>query len=64
VKLWNLATHQEVVTLRGHETWPVLAFSPDGNVLFTSSLDTPLRKWRAAPFTETDGSASAQRMTR
>jgi WD40 repeat protein len=64
MKLWNLATRQEVVTLPGHQTSPVLVFSRAGDVLITSSPDAPLRQWRAAPLTETEGPAIAQRATR
>jgi WD40 repeat protein len=61
VKLWNLATHQELITLHGHAGAAVMAFSPNGNVLTTSSRDTPFRQWRAVSLAETDAPPTAAR---
>ena len=56
VKLWSVATRQEVATLRGH-TRNIFAarFSPDGNLLVTSDYEGAVRLWPAPPFEEIGG---------
>jgi WD40 repeat protein len=46
VVVWNVATGQTEQTLRGHAS-PVtgVAFSPDGNMLYTSSLNDSVIAW-------------------
>jgi WD40 repeat protein len=39
IKLWNVATRQEVATLSSDTTWPLVDFSPDGRILTEGSLD-------------------------
>ena len=49
VELWDLATHRQLASLRGH-TGPVqaLAFSPGGKLLATGSFDTTVKLWDVA----------------
>jgi tetratricopeptide (TPR) repeat protein len=56
VKLWDVATGQERVTLRGHRGGLTgLAVASDGHTLVSSSRDGTVRIWRAA----TDAEARA-----
>jgi WD40 repeat protein len=62
IKLWSVATMQEVVTLptgQGGAVW-CLAFSPDGNTLASGRSDGTVRLWRAASFAETDAPESTR----
>ena len=54
ITLWNLASRQQVGTLRGHgEDVYEMAFLPDGTTLVSASFDQ-FRIWRAASAAETD----------
>ena len=54
ITIWDVASHQEVATLEGHEeSIRQLVFTPDGNHLVSASKDQ-LRVWRAASLVETD----------
>lgn len=46
IKVWNLESRQELVTIRGHSelVWS-LAFSPDSKSLFSASSDRTVRQW-------------------
>ena len=50
VKLWDVATGQLAITLKGH-TGAVMsmAFSPDGHRLVSVATDGVVRKWDARP---------------
>src|SRR5439155_20146064 len=53
VKLWDLMTGEEVLTLRGHSSGVrSVAFSRDGNRLASASGDRSVRVWNATPLEE------------
>jgi WD40 repeat protein len=56
VKLWSVATRQEVSTLPGHKHKISAAlFSPDGNLFVTADFGGAVRLWSALPFEAIDG---------
>jgi WD40 repeat protein len=61
VKLWNVATQQELATLRRSDHGRGAAFSPDGNTLAALSADGVLKRWRALTFAQTDAHDGARR---
>jgi eukaryotic-like serine/threonine-protein kinase len=53
VRIWDTATWQDVLTLRGHTaSVSDVAFSPDGRRLATTSRDGTVRVWEALPGSE------------
>ena len=53
VKLWDLTTGQETLTLKGHDkVVSGLSFSPDGHRLISASMDMTVRIWDATPLPE------------
>lgn len=46
IKLWNLPTGAEILTLNGHSGWiQAVAFSPDGQILASGSCDNTAKLW-------------------
>ncbi len=57
ITIWDLASRQEVATLKGHDRHvQEVAFLSDGNTLASVGLDQ-VRVWRAASLEETDRAA-------
>jgi serine/threonine protein kinase len=46
IKIWNIATGQEIRTLRGHSSFVnYVAISPDGQTLISGSADNTIKIW-------------------
>ena len=52
MKLWDVDSWQEVLTLQGVGSWGSLAFSPDGNALSSRNYDGVLHVWQAPSWAE------------
>uniref|UniRef100_UPI0039C670FC hypothetical protein n=1 Tax=Umezakia ovalisporum TaxID=75695 RepID=UPI0039C670FC len=54
-KLWDVATQEEIATLKGHSAWVYsVAFSPDGRTLASGSWDT-IKIWQRHLSDNNDG---------
>nr|MDZ8047853.1 serine/threonine-protein kinase [Nostoc sp. DedQUE02] len=46
IKLWNIASGEEIRTLQGHSNWIwAVGFSPDSKTLASGSADTTIKLW-------------------
>ena len=53
IKLWDIATGQELHTLTGHTNWVnSVAYSPDGSTLASGSIDPTIKFWDIATVQE------------
>jgi len=60
VKLWDVETGRDLVTLPGKPGWYVhIGFSPDGNTLFAASLEGTALLWRAPSWEEIEAAERA-----
>jgi WD40 repeat protein len=53
LRLWDVASERQLVVLRGHSSViQTLAWSPDGNTIYTGSGDASCRIWHAPSWTK------------
>ena len=65
MKLWDAATGQETLTLKGHtDSVSSVAFSPDGQRLASGSWDGTVKVWDAGTGQETVHAQGAHRACR
>ena len=65
VKLWDMATHRELLALQAQgQFFMGLSFSPDGNTLIAVSLDGVVNLWRAPSFAEIEAAERANSQVR
>ena len=62
VKLWDVATYRELMTLLGQGSmFTFVAFSPDGNWLAACSWEGQLHLWRAPSWAEIEAAENTQK---
>jgi WD40 repeat protein len=60
--LWNVATRQVALTLKGHMGWVSgIAFSRDGNLMVTAGADATVRLWPAVTVKEAIAAAKTRK---
>ena len=61
VKLWDLSTHRELMTLPGQGSdFAFVAFSPDGQWLAACNTEGQLHLWRAPSWAEIEAAEKRQ----
>ena len=63
IKLWDVASHQELLTLEGEgSTYSQTAFSPDGNTIGSRNAAGVLHLWQAPSWQEIDAAEAKEKV--